>query len=159
MASLNVFMYIMITLVWMALTAFLIFRMPKCTTIPKSGKIFVIVFLVLQLFVNGQQLYEILVKENIIYQTASKNNVVTDKNTLTKISKLLISNQWFIMLSLCLTIGLYYILFNAIFQCNDKVISKQLIWAFLLTTVVQYLVVSTIKVTTENKLLLSAMAN
>lgn len=159
MISLNIFLYTLLTLVWIALASFIVLRIPKCKTLNKSLQIFVIVFLVLQIFVQGHQLYDTLVKENIIQITNKINfNIISDKNTLNSLSNLLLSSQWFNLFSLLLTVILYYIIFNAIARCGEKQLDKRLVWGFLISTIVQYLYMATLKSKTENKLLLSAMA-
>lgn len=147
-------------MVWIALASFIVLRIPKCKTLNKSLQMFVIVFLVLQIFIQGHQLYDTLVKENVI-QVSNKqqsNNIISDKNTLNSLSNLLLSSQWFNLLSLLLTVVLYYIIFNAISRCGEKQLDKRLIWGFLISTIVQYLFMAILKSKTENKLLLSAMA-
>lgn len=159
MTSLNVLFYATVTLLWIALAAFIIIRVPKCKTVPKSGQAFVIIFLLLQIFIHGDQLYSTLVKENIIKLTNSaKSNIVSDKETLSSLSNLLLSSQWFNLLSFILMVVLYYIIFKAIYRCSEKIIHTKLMWAFVIITIVQYLTAATIKSTTENRLLLSAMA-
>lgn len=146
-------------MVWIALASFIVLRIPKCKTLNKSLQIFVIVFLVLQIFVQGHQLYDTLVKENIIQITSKyKFDIISDKNTLNSLSNLLLSSQWFNLFSLLLTVVLYYIIFNAISRCGEKQLDKRLVWGFLIATIVQYLFMATLKSKTENKLLLSAMA-
>lgn len=160
MITINIFLYTLLTLVWIALASFIVLRIPKCKTLNKSLQMFVIVFLVLQIFIQGHQLYDTLVKENVI-QVSNKqqsNNIISDKNTLNSLSNLLLSSQWFNLLSLLLTVVLYYIIFNAISRCGEKQLDKRLIWGFLISTIVQYLFMAILKSKTENKLLLSAMA-
>jgi hypothetical protein len=159
MTSLNVLFYATVTLIWIALAAFIIIRIPKCKTVPKAGQIFVIIFLLLQVFIHGHQLYEILVKENIIKITNTlKTSIVSDKETLNSLSNLLLGSQWFNLLSFVFMVVLYYIIFKAIYKCSEKIIDTKLMWAFVVLTIVQYLTAATVKSTTENKLLLSAMA-
>jgi hypothetical protein len=159
MTSLNVLFYATVTLLWIALAAFIIIRVPKCKTVPKAGQIFVIIFLLLQVFIHGHQLYEILVKENIIKITNTlKTSIVSDKETLNSLSNLLLGSQWFNLLSFAFMVVLYYIIFKAIYKCSEKIIDTKLMWAFVILTIVQYLTAATVKSTTENKLLLSAMA-
>lgn len=159
MTSLNVLFYATVTLLWIAFASFIIIRVPKCKTVPKAGQVFVIIFLLLQIFISGHQLYEILVKENIINVTNSnKNNIVSDKETLNSISKFLLSSQWFNLLSFVFMVVLYYIIFKAIYKCSEKIIDSKLMWTFVILTIVQFLTAVTVKSTTENKLILSAMA-
>ncbi len=159
MTSLNVLFYATVTLIWIALAAFIIIRVPKCKTVPKAGQIFVIIFLLLQVFIHGHQLYETLVKENIIKITNTlKTSIVSDKETLNSLSNLLLGSQWFNLLSFAFMVVLYYIIFKAIYKCSEKIIDTKLMWAFVILTIVQYLTAATVKSTTENKLLLSAMA-
>lgn len=159
MISLNVLTYTIITLVWMALAAFVVLRIPKCKTLNKSLQVFVIIFLVLQIFINGHQLYDLLVKENIIQIADNyKKNIISDIPTLNSLNNLLVSSQWFHLLTLVLTVVLYYIIFRAIHHCGEKNMDKRLIWSFLGVTIAQYLYTAMLKSKTENKLLLSAMA-
>lgn len=158
MTSLNVLFYATVTLLWIALASFIIIRVPKCKTIPKAGQVFVIIFLLLQIFIDGHQLYEILVKENIIKMTNSKTHIVSDTDTLNSLSKFLLSSQLFNLLSFLFMVVLYYIIFKAIYQCNEKIIDPKLMWTFVILTIVQFLTAAAVKSTTENKLLLSAMA-
>lgn len=159
MISINVLAYTIITLLWIALAAFVVLRIPRCKTLKKSLQVFIIIFLVLQILINGHQLYDLLVKENII-QIASKIkfNIVSDNATLQSMSNLLVSSQWFNLLTLIMTIVLYYIIFKSIQQCGERNLDKCLILSFMVLTVVQYLYTSTLKSRTENKLLIQAMA-
>lgn len=159
MTSLNVLFYAVVTLLWIALAAFIMIRVPKCKNIPKSGQVFVIIFLLLQISISGHQLYKILVKENVIkISNTIKTSVVSDKETLNSLSNLLLTTQWFNLLSFVLMIVLYYIIFKAIYTCSERIIDSKLMWTFVIITIVQYLTATTIKSTTENKLLVSAMA-
>lgn len=159
MISINVLTYTIITLLWIALAAFVVLRIPRCKTLKKSLQIFIIIFLVLQILINGHQLYDLLVKENII-QIASKikTNIISDNVTLQSLSNLLVSSQWFNLMTLIMTVVLYYIIFKSIYQCGERNLDKRLIWSFMILTVVQYLYTSTLKSRTENKLLIQAMA-
>ena len=159
MMSANIILYILMTLIWMSLAAFVIIRVPKCKTIPKLAQVFVIIFLLLQIFARGQNLYEVLVKENIVNITSvAKSQVVTDTNTLQNLSKLLMSSHWFNILSFVLMIVLYYIIFRAIYQCNEKVIPPKLIWSFVIVTIILHFVESTARSNVDNKILLNSMA-
>ncbi len=159
MISVSTLFYIIVTLTWVAIASFIIIRVPKCKTVPQSAQVFIIIFLLLQILSNGHQLYEILVKENIIHlSNTNKTNIVSNKETLTSLSNLLLGTQWFNLLSFIFMIILYYILFRAVQKCNEPVIGGKLLWSFIIVTMVQYFSAATMKSTTENKLLLSAMA-
>jgi hypothetical protein len=159
MISINVLAYTIITLLWIALAAFVVLRIPRCKTLKKSLQIFIIIFLVLQILIVGHQLYDLLVKENIIQITTKvKTSILSDNATLSSLSNLLVSSQWFNLLTLVMTIVLYYIIFKSIQKCGERNLDKRLIWSFMILTVVQYLYTSTLKSRTENKLLIQAMA-
>ena len=115
MISINVLAYTIITLLWIALAAFVVLRIPRCKTLKKSLQIFIIIFLVLQILIVGHQLYDLLVKENIIQITTKvKTSILSDNATLSSLSNLLVSSQWFNLLTLVMTIVLYYIIFKSI---------------------------------------------
>jgi len=159
MISINVLAYTIITLLWIALAAFVVLRIPRCKTLKKSLQIFIIIFLVLQILINGHQLYDLLVKENII-QIASKvkTNIISDNATLQSLSNLLVSSQWFNLLTLIMTVILYYIIFKSIHECGERNMDKRMVVAFMIITIIQYLYTATLKSRTENKLLIQAMA-
>lgn len=159
MLSLNVVFYSLVALAWVAMAGFIIIRVPKCKSIPKSAQVFVIIFLLLQIFIQGQHLYEVLSKENIISVTKPlKTQVVSDTTTLNNLSNLLLSSYWFNILTFLLMVVLYYIIFKAIYQCNDQIIPPKLIWSFVVTTIVLHFVSASVRSTIDNKILLNAMA-
>lgn len=158
MASLSIIFLTIISLLWMAITSLILIRIPRCNTIPKPWKWFIAVFLILQIIKNGFQIYDLLVKENIIKQSSgSKQNIVIDKSILISMNRLSLVSFFYYLTSLFIMIFLYYIIFQSIFVCNDKVISNQLVWMFVVLTILQYGSITIAKPNVEQKLMMNAL--
>lgn len=154
-----VILFTIINLLWIATAAYLIVRLPQCKSIPKFGKVFVILLLTLQIINSAFSLYRILKKENIIRDVENvKNEIKSNKTTLTNLNSLIMGDFWHQILTLLVIIILYYIIFRTIYTCDKNVIPSNVVWGFLVLTIIKYGSMSIVKPSVDNKLILHALA-
>lgn len=155
-----VILFTIINLLWIALAAYLVVRLPQCNSIPYVGKIFIMLLMMLQIVNTAFMLFQTLTKENIIRDvTKIKSRIDSNKTTLTSLNSLLMSDFWHQILNLIIMIVLYYIIFRTIYSCEKSVIHPNLIWVFLVLTVIKYGINSILKPSVDNKIMLHALAN
>jgi hypothetical protein len=160
MISISLMLYIIVTLVWIALAAFVTIRIPGCKNVPLGARMFVMAFLIMQLTTQAYTLYSVMTEQHVVKTTNSKTTRVnTDKDTVNAVSNYLMISFWFSIFLFIITLGVYYFLFKTIFMCKDAVISKKVFWLFLSATALQVAVASITKTMTNHKLMMNAMAN
>lgn len=152
--------FTIINLIWIGLASYLIVRLPRCKSIPRVGTMFIILLLVLQIINSLFLLKEVIAKKNIIRDVENnKNRVDTNKATLGNLHSLLMTDFWHQILTLLIVIVLYYVILKTIYTCENSVIPSNLVWAFLIVTVLKYGIISVVKPSVDNKILLYAIAN
>lgn len=155
-----VILFTIINLLWIALAAYLVVRLPHCKAIPYAGKVFIMLLFVLQIINTAFTLFQTLTKENIIRDVTNvKSKIDSNKTTLGSLNSLLMSDFWHQILNLLIMIVLYYIIFRTIYSCEQSVIPSNLVWGFLIVTVLKYGIVSIVKPSVDNKMMLHALAN
>lgn len=155
-----VILFTVINLIWIGLASYLVVRLPRCKSIPQVGKIFIILLLILQIVNSIFLLQEIITKENIMRDVEkNKNKVDSNKSTLSSLNRLLMTDFWHQILTLLIIIVLYYVIFKTIYTCEHTVIPSNVVWAFLVITVLKYGMVSIVKPSVDNKIMLQAIAN
>lgn len=159
MFSISLMLYTILTLVWIALAAFVTIRIPGCKNVPLGARMFVMVFLIMQLTTQAYALYSVMTEQHVVQTTNSKSTKVnTDKDTVNAVSNYLMISFWFSIIIFIITVGVYYFLFKTIFLCKDGVISKKVFWLFLGVTALQIAVASVTKTMTNHKLMMNAMS-
>lgn len=159
MFSISLMLYTILTLVWIALAAFVTIRIPGCKNVPLGARMFVMVFLIMQLTTQAYALYSVMTEQHVVQTTNSKSTKVnTDKDTVNAVSNYLMISFWFSIIIFIITVGVYYFLFKTIFLCKDGVISKKVFWLFLGVTALQIAVASITKTMTNHKLMMNAMS-
>lgn len=154
-----VIVFTVINLIWIALASYLVVRLPRCKSIPPVGKMFIILLLILQIVNSLFLLQEIIAKENIMRDVKSKTKVDSNKSTLDNLNRLLMTDFWHQILTLLIIIVLYYVIFKTIYTCEHTVIPSNIVWVFLVITVLKYGMVSVVKPSVDNKIMLQAIAN
>lgn len=155
-----VIIFTVINLIWIALASYLVVRLPRCKSIPPVGKMFIILLLILQIVNSLFLLQEIIAKENLMRDVSNnKTKVDSNKTTLTNLNRLLMTDFWHQILTLLIIIVLYYVIFKTIYTCEHSIIPSKLVWIFLAVTVLKYGMVSVVKPSVDNKIMLHALAN
>lgn len=139
--------YSIVTLIWAAFAAFLMFRLPSCDKIPSSAKMFVVILLLINMIGAILDVYDVSTKESIMMNSRGTRAPYTFTGTPSKyikqidrIKSYMIVHQWLRLFALILYIFLYYILLNVLRQCGTTAITVPMIWAFLVVTIIQVIV-------------------